>query len=165
MYFDFYTRAILAGGRLSNQPEVLLLYRRHDKQTTVEKIKTQVEFSKKIFRRELENLNIIPEESDLEILASVKRYLFLDDREFPKKLEKLLIKIEEANNKTKFYKDSALKKVFGRVWMEVCMALSMTPGNNKNLEFKTFYNSRFRKYIELNPKNIFRIAKIKFQSR
>ncbi len=155
--FDLYTRA-MQYGTLANQGEVLLHYRRHEKQTTVEKIKTQVEYSKKIFRRELEHLGLTAEETDLENLASVKRYLFLEDTDFPKKLEKTLLKIETANDTARVYTKKALRKVFGRVWLEVCLALAI---NNKDI-WNIFWKSEYRRWIPLTSRNIFRFGKIFF---
>ncbi len=152
--YDFYTRAIQFG-KLANISEVLLKYRKHSAQTSVEKVKTQIEFAKVIVRRQLERLGIDPTEEDLATAVAVKRYLFLDDMTFQHKLEKLFRKIIEANEIKKIYKEKSLKKVFGEIWLDVALAYR---AHNKDA-WIPFWNYPV-KWIRPSFSNIVRIIKL-----
>lgn len=153
--FDLYTRAIYFG-KISNLNKILLLYRRHEKQMTSEYQETSIFIIKNIIKRQLEYLRIKPTEEDLNIAISVKRYLFLDDNNFPTKLENLFKKIKMANDKSKFYSDIALKKVFGKIWIEVALSFQ-----SQNIDmWNVFWNGLARKWIRFNFRNIVRISKL-----
>ena len=153
--YDLYTRASTFG-KLANINKVLLLYRKHDKQASSEKIQNQFEYAKTIIKRQLVALGMNPANKEIEIALSVKRYLFLDDKNFPEKLEGLMQKIINANKTKNIYSEKAMKSVFGSIWLEVCLAYKY----NKINIWKSFWNGKPRKWIPIRGKNFYRIVKI-----
>lgn len=152
---DLYTQAVHLG-KISNLNKILLLYRKHEKQMTSKYRDISVGSIKKIMKKQLEHLGMDPTEEDVEIITSVKRYLFLDDLNFPSKLENLFLKIRKANDENKIYSDTILKQVFGQIWLDVALAYH----SNKISIWKSFWNGTPRRWIKLNMKNIYRISKI-----
>lgn len=143
-------------GKVANIPKVLLYYRKHEKQASTEKMKNQIEYAKKIIKRQLDVIRLNPTEEDLDIAVSVKRYLFLEDKLFPIRLEKFMLKIKEINDISKIYSDQALKKIFGQIWIDVALSYQ----SHKINTWKIFWNGKPRKWIKIDLKNIYRISKI-----
>lgn len=153
--YELFTR-ISRVGKTANIPKVLLLYRKHEKQTSVEKNQKQNGYAKKIIKRELELLSIEPGQEDLDVAISLKGSLFLENKHFPPSLERLFIKIVNANNISKIYPDKVIKKVFGDMWLDTAVSYSSKGTNTWN----TFWNGAPRKWIRFDIKNMYRISKI-----
>jgi glycosyltransferase involved in cell wall biosynthesis len=152
---DLYSRASRVA-RLGNIPEILLLYRKHAEQSSLEKVGIQIGHTKRILTYQLSALGITPTEEELDTLISFKRYQFINDPQFFSKLGVLFNKIISANASRSLYKDSALKKIMGDVWLETAVAYSM---NGKKI-WKDFWHSAPRHWIQLSPRTIAKIAKI-----
>ncbi|KKR32412.1 MAG: Glycosyl transferase family 2 [Parcubacteria group bacterium GW2011_GWF2_39_8b] len=156
---DLYSR-VSRIGKLGNINKVLLLYRKHQEQSSKENVGIQIEHARRILAYQLNNLGIIPTEKDIDTLISFKRYLFLDDSNFFGELELLFDKIINANKKSNTYKEKALKKVCGEVWLETAIAYSI---NNENA-WKTFCNGAPGRWIKLSPRNVAKILKLLFKT-
>ncbi len=152
--FDLYSRAVQYG-KLANIGKVLLSYRRHEHQVSAENKKTQVEHAQKIIAGELRRLDMEPTPEDLWTAVSVKRYLFLENPLFPTTLQQLLTRILTSNNTKKVYNDRAMKKVFGGIWLEVCLALSL-----HYPMWRIFWIGTGRQWVQPTARNLVRMAKI-----
>lgn len=155
--YDLYSRAILYGD-MANLGETLLYYRKHDKQSSVEHRNIQIKNAKLIVQRQLERLGINPTEQELDTMASIKRYLFLEDKNFLEKVERLFIKIKDANDLKKIYDEAILTRVLGNTWLDIALAYSST----RIKIWPDFWNKTPRRWISFNLKNIYRISKILF---
>ena len=142
-------------GKIGNLPEVTVLYRRHESQVTEKNIEVQKNHVKNIIENQLRFLEMNYTKNDIETLLMVKKYLFIGNPNFLFRLETIFRKIRKANNKKNIYNDKDLKKVFGDVWLETSIALSM-----KNKIWNSFWTGEPRKWVSLNFINLLKIFKL-----
>lgn len=153
--YDLWTRAV-QHGQVSNMPHVVLYYRSHPEQVSSSKQAVQIANAQEIIARQLKHVGMSPTPEDLYTAVSVKRYLFLKDQGFLKKLEKLLMQIYAANIRTRIYDDDVLRKVLGNIWIETAIAFQ---ANGIDM-WHDFYNSKVRGWVRYDLRNIYRFAKI-----
>ena len=153
--YDLWTRAARCG-TLANLPETLLLYRRHDKQASIEHKDIEIHKGKDIIARQLENLGLSPTDQELDTAMALKRYLFMDQNNFPMQLENLFVKIYTANSTKHIYTEAALEKVFGQFWLEMALAYR---AHGKDI-WKEFWNGLPRHWIVWNFRNVVRLLKL-----
>ncbi len=154
--YDFYTRCSQYGN-IANLGEVLLYYRRHAQQTSVEKRDIQIKYAQEIIKRQLQYMGIKPTPEELHTMVSIKRYLYLDNPDSPTRLNPLLVKIRDANLTTHTYSQKALEKILGDIWLDTSIAYY---SHNKRDMWNVFTHGNARTWVVYNLKNLYRIGKL-----
>lgn len=127
--------------KISNIPKVLLHYRIHPESVSKKNSSTQVENSNKVRLGLLNQLNINPTPTELDIHRRFIRPDYLDQKDFINQLETWLRNILSANAKEKIYEQDSLSEVVSNRWIKACDA-------NAGLWFwalKIFWQSPLRK--------------------
>jgi glycosyltransferase involved in cell wall biosynthesis len=158
--FDLYTR-ISSIGKLGNIPKILLLLRKHEGQSSREKVDIQIGHARNIIAGQLEQLGIAATDTELDVLISLKRYQFTQDPHFMNAFETLCIKIITANELKKVYLAQALRRVCGYAWLEAASAYAARTESKKI--WRTFWNSPLRRMIPVNLRTFARVGKIYFR--
>ncbi|GMT49866.1 MAG: glycosyl transferase [bacterium] len=114
--YDLWVR-IASKHKVGNIPKVLVQYRAHQNSTGSQQKDTQIQNARKIYLYQLENLGLIPDEDELNLHCIIgKLYHNNMPRHILNKTEAWLMKLWQANKKTRSYDEVIFEKVLGEVW-------------------------------------------------
>lgn len=151
--FDLWTR-LSQKYRLANIPKVLTLYRVHKENSSSQKQKEIKDYTKIIFANSLKTLGIIPSDTEIELHDSIERERWQKNR--PKdlvfQLQKWLVKLLSANQKTHVYPQNIFAAVVSDYWFKICLSSA----NNGLVIWNKFINfpMKIPKFINWKQKLI-----------
>jgi hypothetical protein len=111
--------------QMGNLPRILVLGRIHEGQITVQTNDLGDARKRVIVAGQLERLGVDFEDSDLDphlTLSRMRKLRFTPDANYLDWAEDWLVRIGEANRRTRIYDDSALRRALGEKWLRACWA-------------------------------------------
>jgi len=148
--YEFWIRC-LKYTEFANIQEILLLYRRYSEQISDKHYKIQQNSAKKARLNIFRELNIEPNEEEIEIHNSLVYKNFKRSKQAIIEIENWLNKIIEANDKIQIFDNVALMKTLGQIWFLACRKSS-------SLGFwawKTYWKSNFSQYAKIRKSKLF----------
>lgn len=128
--YDLLVR-LVGAHKLANLPEVLLWKRRHSGQATAMRADLAKKEKMQICATQLAALGVAFTEKDLEnhfVLHQMRSLGFQPDVVYLDWAEDWLIRLHEANHRSKRYPEPALTRVLGWAWLKVCSRASTGAG-------------------------------------
>lgn len=156
--YDLWLRLSKAG-KLWNLPQILLYYRQHGKNISLEKSQEKNSALDRIAREQLNILGI--NASGEEILIHRTNYGYKGDNleKFLEAREQWLRRLIDANNTSKQFDSDIFKKVVARQWLISCAA---NTGRGVNV-WKKFWRSELRAHL-VTKRNLKTLGKFAFNS-
>jgi len=107
---------------LANVPEVLVRYRLHPQQVVRKHEMTKRETARRIRRRQLERLGIVPTADEDSLHESISSWDYAESREFVSAAHAWLLKLAEANRMTGVYPREPFQRTVAERWWTICAA-------------------------------------------
>lgn len=145
--------------KFHNIPKILFKYRMHSNRTSETQSDRANDEMKMLFnfKFNLLDLELTSEEKDIFYSKIVKNKNKNFDVTLLEKIEKILKKIVEANNKTNFFPNAEFNNIIGRYWLRRCFNLTL---KSKGNIYKIYKNSdlfRYSKSIDLQKSISFKL--------
>lgn len=119
--YDLWVR-IASQNKVGNIAESLVNYRLHGSNISYVKAIQLQESYKNIIKQQLEKLGVSASEAELNMHVGIGLLEVPADKEFVIKAEEWLLKLREANAKTKIYQQQIFGKVTAKKWFDICKA-------------------------------------------
>lgn len=153
---DFFVRAAKKI-KLANIPRILLHYRTHDTQATLQEKDFQADIRDSIFQRQLDEFGI-PQGDKRRAVYRAIRTFFADKATaaFLSEAEKWFKDIAAINRNRRVYDQEALERVFGNEWLSMCRLAIKKMGIPA---WHIFWRSEIRHWLKKEPHNLGRLVK------
>jgi len=127
--------------QFANIPQILFEYRINPTQISSMYSKEQSIGATTVRKQILKKINISPSEEEIKIHMSIATENYEKNKEYISNISKWLSKIYIANKQIHYYENSALRSIFYKHWLNICIL-------NQELGFQAIYwhfqNSMFR---------------------